>query len=167
MVSQALKLNRKITFENFSSDKTKILPAILRLHPTNVGVDLSIGRTSRFGVPPARLATMPSRLAILFIRTHHTLSANHNTIIKSVNCYATSIATSIVDIPASQQLHLASVLVHVAVATADRSVLGRLFAINRTIFPVRTDVVARPQMRQPNTESVNLIVIVIIGLKIE
>lgn len=119
------------------------LPAILRLHPANVRVYFPVRSAGRSRVPPTRLSTVSGSLAVLLVRSHHALTA-----IEAALKIEGKPLQSLYLLPASEQLHLARVLVDVAVATADWTVLRSLLAVHRTVLSVRTDVVAGPQMGQ-------------------
>lgn len=51
------------------------LPAILGTHFTGIGINEPVTSTCRFRASPAGLTTMPGGLTVLFIGSHHSLSA--------------------------------------------------------------------------------------------
>lgn len=108
-----------------------VLPAVLRSHFAGVGVEDAVAAAGRLGAAPARLATVSRGLTVLFVRTHHAL-------------------------PASEQFHLASGLVDVPVATADRPVQRRELARHGTVLPVRRYVVAGSEVRQLDANPADL-----------
>lgn len=108
-----------------------MLAAILRPHFAGVRVQNAVATAGRLGTTPTRFTTMSCGLAVLLIRTHDALTA-------------------------SEQLHLTRGLVDVSIASANRSVERRVIARDRTILPVGRNIVARPKMRQLDSDPADL-----------
>lgn len=105
--------------------------AVLRPHFAGVRVQNAVATAGGLGTTPARFTTMSCGLAVLLIRTHDAL-------------------------PASEQLHLTRGLVDVSVASANRSVEGRVIARYRAVLSVGRNIVARSEVGQLDSDPADL-----------